>query len=82
MVAAFVEYVEDAFAAAKQASSNIMPQNYTQAFVNWHAQDLCCLARLGKDGSIKQIAGPQEESREDIWKGPTRRVSFAIFEIA
>jgi len=72
--------VEDTFAAAKQASSNIMPQN-TQAFVTWHAQDLCFLARLGKDGSIKQIAGPQEESREDIWKGPTRRGSFAIFEI-
>ena len=28
------------------------------------AQDLLCLARLGKDGTIKQIAGPQEESQE------------------
>ena len=45
------------------------------------AQDLCCLAGLGKDGTIKQIAGPQEESREAIWNGPNRPVSFAIFEI-
>lgn len=46
------------------------------------AQDLRCPARLGKDGSIKQIAAaPQEESQEDIWKGPNRRVSSAIFKI-
>ena len=43
--------------------------------------DLCCLARLGVDGSIRQIAGPNEKSSEDIWNGPKRRVSFAIFEI-
>ena len=40
--------------------------------------DLCCLARLGVDGSIRQIAGPNEKSSEDIWNGPKRRVSFAI----
>lgn len=45
------------------------------------AQDLYCLARLGKNGTIVQIAGPQEESQEEVWKGPNRRVSFAIFEI-
>ena len=43
--------------------------------------DLRCLARLGVDGSIIQIAGPNEKSTEDIWNGPKRRVSFAIFEI-
>ena len=45
------------------------------------AQDLRCLARLGKGGTIKQIAGPQEETQESIWNGPNRRVSFAIVEI-
>ena len=45
------------------------------------AQDLRCLARLGKNGSIVQIAGPQEDSQEDVWKGPNRRVTLAIFEI-
>ena len=45
------------------------------------ATDLCCLARLGVDGSIRQIAGPNEKNSEDIWNGPKRRVSFAIFEI-
>ena len=43
--------------------------------------DLCCLARLGVGGSIRQIGGPQEKSQEDIWNGPKRRVSFAIYEI-
>ena len=43
--------------------------------------DLCCLARLGYEGSIRQIAGPNEKNSEDIWNGPKRRVSFAIFEI-
>jgi len=33
------------------------------------------------NGKIVQIAEPQEESQEDIWKGPGRKVSFAIFEI-
>ena len=45
------------------------------------ATDLCCMARLGVDGNIRQIAGPNEENSEDIWNGPKRRVSFAIFEI-
>ena len=45
------------------------------------ATDLCCLARLGVDGSIRQIAGPNEDSSEAVWNGPKRRVSFAIFEI-
>ena len=45
------------------------------------ATDLCCLARLGVDGSIRQIAGPNEKSSEEVWNGPKRRVSFAIFEI-
>ena len=45
------------------------------------AKDLCCLARLGMDGKIVQIAGPQEEKQEDIRDGPNRKVSFAIFEI-
>ena len=43
--------------------------------------DVCCLARLGVDGSIRQIAGPNEKNSEDMWNGPKRRVSFAIFEI-
>ena len=29
----------------------------------------------------RQIGGPNEKSTEDIWNGPKRRVSFAIFEI-
>ena len=45
------------------------------------AKDLCCLARLGKNGKIVQIGGPQEETQEDIWNGPNRKVSFGIFEI-
>ena len=45
------------------------------------AKDLCCLARLGMNGKIVQIAGPQEDKQEDIWNGPHRKVSFAIFEI-
>ena len=43
--------------------------------------DFCYLARLGVDGNIRQIAGPNEKNSEDIWHGPKRRVSFAIFEI-
>ena len=35
--------------------------------------DLCCLARLGHNGSIRQI--------EEMWNGPKRRVSCAIYEI-
>ena len=42
---------------------------------------LCCLARLGVDGSIRQIGGPNEDSQEAIWNGPKRRVSIAIFEV-
>ena len=42
---------------------------------------MCCLARLGVDGSTRQIGGPHEKSQEDIWNGPKRRVSFAIYEI-
>ena len=45
------------------------------------AKDLCCLARLGVEGKIVQIAGPQEDKPEDIWNGPNRKVSFGIFEI-
>ncbi len=45
------------------------------------AQDLCCLARVGFEGSIKQIGGHNEANQEDIYNGPSRRVSFAIFEI-
>ena len=45
------------------------------------SNDLCCLARLGVNGSIRQIAGPNEKSDEDIWNGPKRHVSFAIYEI-
>ena len=45
------------------------------------ATDLRCLARLGVGGSIRQIGGPQEKSQEEIWNGPKRRVSFAIYEI-
>ena len=44
------------------------------------ATDLCCLARLGVGGSIRQIGGPQAKSQEDIWNGPKRRVSCAIYE--
>ena len=33
------------------------------------------------NGKIVKIAGPQEDSQEDVWKGPSRKVSFAIFEI-
>jgi len=29
---------------------------------------------------IVQFAGPQEDSQEDVWRGPNRKVSFAIFE--
>ena len=45
------------------------------------ATDLCCLASLGVDGSIRQIGGPNENSQEDICNGSKRRVSFAIYEI-
>ena len=45
------------------------------------ANDLCCLATLGVEGHIKQIAGPNEQSSGEIWNGPKRRVSFAIFEV-
>ena len=44
-------------------------------------KDLCCLARLGLGGKITQIAGPQEDSVEDAWNGPARKISFGIFEI-
>ena len=33
------------------------------------------------NGKIVQIAGPQEETQEDVWNGPKRKISFAIFEI-
>lgn len=45
------------------------------------AKDLCCLALLGKNGKIVQVGGPQEKNTEDIWNGPNRKVSFAIYEI-
>ena len=45
------------------------------------ATDLCCMARLGVGGNIRQIAGSNEENSADIWNSPKRRVSFAIFEI-
>ena len=37
------------------------------------AKDMCCLARLGMNGKIVQIA-PREEKQEDIWLGPNRKV--------
>ena len=58
---------------------NLESHGWTLCFND--AQDLYCLARLGKNGTIAQIAGPQEESQEDVWKGPNRRVLFATFEI-
>ena len=45
------------------------------------AKDLCLMARLGLDGKVVQIAGPQEEKQEDIWNGPNRKISFGIFEV-
>ena len=68
-----------------EASTLLPHQEYLQRY-GWtmcfnDAADLCCLARLGVDGSIRQIGGPDEKSTEDIWNGPKRRVSFAIFEI-
>ena len=45
------------------------------------ATDLCCLARVGLGGSIRQIGRPNEKTQDDIWNGPKRRVSLAIFEI-
>eukprot|EP00434_Breviolum_minutum_P028019 symbB.v1.2.024787.t1/scaffold2245.1/size172089/13 len=44
-------------------------------------KDLCLMARLGLQGSIVQIAGPQEDSQESIWNGPNRKISFGIFEV-
>ena len=41
-------------------------------------EDLCCLACVGLQGSIRQIAGPNESNQKDISK---QRVSFAIVEI-
>ena len=68
-----------------EASTLLPHQEYLQRY-GWtmcfnDATDLCCLARLGVDGSIRQIGGPNEKSTGDIWNGPKRRVSFAIFEI-
>ena len=68
-----------------EASTLLPHQEYLQRY-GWticfnDATDLCCLARLGVDGSSRQIGGPNEKSTEDIWNGPKRRVSFAIFEI-
>ena len=34
------------------------------------AKDLRCIARLGMEGKIVQIGGPQDEHQEDIWNGP------------
>ena len=45
------------------------------------ATDLCCLGRLGVNGTIRQIGGQNGKNSDDIWNGPKRRVSFAIFEI-
>ena len=67
-------------------ASTLLPH---QEFIEKHgwkmcsndSTNLCCLARLGVDGSIRQIAGPNEKNTEDIWNGPKRRVSFAIYEI-
>ena len=44
-------------------------------------KDLCLMARLGLQGSIVQIAGPQEDNQESIWNGPKRKISFGIFEV-
>ena len=53
--------------------------NWTLCFND--ATDLRCLARLGVGGSVRQIGGPNEKNQDDVWNGPKRRVSFAIFEI-
>ena len=68
-----------------EASTLLPHQEYLQK-AGWSvcfndSTDLCCLARLGVNGSIRQIGGPNEQSAEDIWNGPKRRVSFAIFEV-
>ena len=68
-----------------EASSLLPYRTYLEKY-GWtlcfnDATDLCCLARVGVEGSIKQIAGPNEENSANIWSGPKRRVSFAIFEI-
>ena len=51
--------------------------NWTLCFND--ATDLRCLARLGVGGSVRQIGGPNEKNQDDVWNGPKRRVSFAIF---
>ena len=68
-----------------EASSVVVHKDYIEKN-HWKmcfndATDLCCMARLGVDGKIRQIAGPNEEKSEDIWNGPKRRISWAIFEI-
>ena len=61
-------------------TSDYIEKNHWKMCFN-DATDLCCMARLGVDGKIRQIAGPNEEKSEDIWNGPKRRISWAIFEI-
>ena len=63
-----------------EASTLLPHQDYIQKH-GWKmcfndSTDLCCLARVGVDGSIRQIAGPNEKNSEDIWNGPKRRVSL------
>lgn len=41
------------------------------------SQDFCRLARLGVEGSIRQIGGPNEESQESFFEWS----KFAIFEV-
>ena len=39
-----------------------------------------CLAGLGQEGSVQQIAVPREDDPSKNSSGPKRRVSYAIFE--
>ena len=41
----------------------------------------CCLAGLGEEGSIQQIAGPRGDDPSSNYPGPKRNGSYAIFEI-
>ena len=48
---------------------------WTMCFNDW--TDLMCAARVGKGGTVKQIAGPNEGSKDK----KQRYISWAIFEI-
>ena len=54
---------------------------FGEAWVASMTHKLDVALRLGVDGSFRQIGGPSKESQEAIGNGPTRRVSFAIFEV-